>query len=299
MSANQTVNFRSVFATRHGGGNLTPVFTGCEDLDNAERQTISRALGFSETVFIDDAEGMPKLSFYTPTMQVPACAHGTLAAASILFEKHSGPAGSRTVRTGAGELLLEHLSSDKHCYALLLEQAELRETPASSDLIASMNEALRTPAGEYGTIISSASISRRLLLSCKQVPLLDQIDPYFASLAPLLQAADLSGVFVYRRVDKHQIKARFFAPSIGIDEDPCNGNSSLALACHLLRHDPYTTGDPEEKEWIVRQGLSECVVSARVGAQELTRPAFSLRLSGQVLPVRPPARSIQVLNWVL
>ena len=84
------VYFRSVFATERGGGNLTPVFTGCEDLGTAERHAISRKLGCSETVFIDDILGAPQVYFYTPSIQVPSCAHGTLAAASVLFEARPG-----------------------------------------------------------------------------------------------------------------------------------------------------------------------------------------------------------------
>jgi trans-2,3-dihydro-3-hydroxyanthranilate isomerase len=50
----------------------------------------------------------------------------------------------------------------------------------------------------------------------------------------------------------HQVRARMFAPSIGVPEDPATGSACVALAGYLATRDPRRDGT---FKWVVEQGF--------------------------------------------
>jgi trans-2,3-dihydro-3-hydroxyanthranilate isomerase len=50
----------------------------------------------------------------------------------------------------------------------------------------------------------------------------------------------------------HHVRARMFAPAIGVPEDPATGSACVALAGYLAAREPRRDGT---FEWIVEQGF--------------------------------------------
>ncbi|HLR98082.1 MAG TPA: PhzF family phenazine biosynthesis protein, partial [Mycolicibacillus parakoreensis] len=81
-----------VFTDEHGqhGNPLGVVFDGASVPDTAERQGLAAALGFSETIFIDDAE-RGRLRIFTPATELPFAGHPTIGAAWVLARELGSP----------------------------------------------------------------------------------------------------------------------------------------------------------------------------------------------------------------
>lgn len=94
-----------VFVNEDGEwGNPLGVFLAGECVPEPERQEVAAALGFSETVFVDDrASG--RMRIYTPAVELPFAGHPTVGTAWLL-----GKEGTlvRALRTPAGDVEVRH-----------------------------------------------------------------------------------------------------------------------------------------------------------------------------------------------
>jgi predicted PhzF superfamily epimerase YddE/YHI9 len=82
------------------GGNPLGVFLDGQSVPNAERQPVATDLGFSETVFVDDA-ARGQIRIFTPTVEIPFAGHPVVGTAWLL-ERERG--GVRVLRPPAGEV---------------------------------------------------------------------------------------------------------------------------------------------------------------------------------------------------
>ncbi len=76
-----------VFVGEDGtGGNPLGVFLGAAAIGPAQRQAIAADLGYSETVFVDDAAA-GRLEIYTPAMPLPFAGHPLVGTSWLLAEQ--------------------------------------------------------------------------------------------------------------------------------------------------------------------------------------------------------------------
>jgi len=81
-----TLHVLRVFTDDRGdGGNPLGVFLDGTEISKAERQAIATELGFSETVYVDDAE-TGEIQIFTPAAEIPFAGHPTVGAAWLLAE---------------------------------------------------------------------------------------------------------------------------------------------------------------------------------------------------------------------
>jgi predicted PhzF superfamily epimerase YddE/YHI9 len=99
-----TCHVLSVFVGEDGGGgNLLGVVLDGPEVPEAARQNIAAELGFSETVFVDDAE-RGEVRIFTPRLELPFAGHPTVGTAWLLRRERSPvdvlrpPAGEVRVR---------------------------------------------------------------------------------------------------------------------------------------------------------------------------------------------------------
>jgi predicted PhzF superfamily epimerase YddE/YHI9 len=90
-------------------GNPLGVFLDGPSVPEAERQAVAADLGFSETVFVDDADS-GEIRIFTPAVEIPFAGHPLVGTAWLLARERGGvpvlrpPAGEVPVRT-EGELI--------------------------------------------------------------------------------------------------------------------------------------------------------------------------------------------------
>ena len=205
------------FATRVFEGNPAAVCPLEGWLDDAILQAIANENNLSETAFFVPTERGFHLRWFTPVEEVDLCGHATLASAHVLFEilGHAGP--QIVFETRSGELVVE--STDG-----LLSMNFPARPPAASPAPQALIEGLRHPplevlaADDYVVVFESEEVVRAL-------------SPDFAR----LQELDRRGVVVTAPGRDVDFVSRFFAPRLGVPEDPVTGSAHCELA-------PYWAG---------------------------------------------------------
>lgn len=96
----------SVFVDDDGaGGNPLGVFLDGAAIPASKRQPIAAKLGFSETVFVDEAR-TGELAIFTPSTELPFAGHPLVGAAWLLAQDR--PAPPLALRPPAGEVSTRH-----------------------------------------------------------------------------------------------------------------------------------------------------------------------------------------------
>jgi len=101
-----TLHVLSVFVGDDGaGGNPLGVFLDGAAIPAGERQAAAAALGFSETVFLDDAI-TGALAIFTPAMELAFAGHPLVGTAWLLAHQEAPPPA--LLRPPAGEVSTRH-----------------------------------------------------------------------------------------------------------------------------------------------------------------------------------------------
>lgn len=195
-------------------GNPAAVCLLEEAADEAWMQALAAEMNLSETAFVRSlGDGRRELRWFTPKAEVDLCGHATLAAAHVIREVE----GSET------ELRFE-TRSGVLCAAFDGQQVVLDfpATPAApAEAPSEMLAALDVEAGLYGENAFDA------LVEVGDEALVANCEPDFRALARL----PVRGVILTSlSADGASYVSRFFAPSLGIDEDPATGSAHCTLA---------------------------------------------------------------------
>ena len=222
-------------------------------------QHVAAELGFSETAFpVHRTDGDYNLRWFAPSAEVALCGHGTLATAHTLWELGElPPTESARFHTKSG-LLTAAKRGD--WIELDFPANPPTETPSPAGLL----EAL----GLAATYVGRTRFD--YLVEVESEDAVRSAAPDF----PAVKKAPVRGVILTARSESAgaDFVSRFFAPSIGVDEDPVTGSSHTALA-------PY---------WAAKLGRKELVghqVSARGGVVRCTVASDRVRLAGQAVTI--------------
>ncbi len=235
-----------------------------EDLDDGVKQRLAAELRHSETAFVLLRGKDVFLRWFTPIREVDLCGHATVASASALWD--SGLIGEdETIRFSTRSGIL---TARKERGFIELDFPRLFVSPCEQ------SEAVNRGLGI--TPIYCAKNDRRYLLEIDSPEDLRGLKPDFAELAK----ADLGAFMVTCRSDRPGIDflSRFFAPAVGISEDPVTGSSHCYLAPYWSAKLGKTTVTGfQESE---RTGIIQCELSGndRVKLRGKARRLFDAKL---------------------
>ena len=184
-------------------------------LDDELLAAIAMENNLSETAYLVKVDNGYELRWFTPQVEVDLCGHATLAAAHVLFE-HLAYAGDEIVfQTRSGALRVRRAGA-----RLTLDFPATELVPVDVDLTvckalgAIASEAL-CPRGDKGALLYVYEFQEDL----------EKLQPDFAALV----AASSRNVIVSAPGDECDVVSRFFAPGVGINEDPVTGSAHCAL----------------------------------------------------------------------
>ncbi len=175
-------------------------------------QAIAAENNLSETAFfVRDGEAW-SLRWFTPTTEVDLCGHAALASAYAIF-RFLAPGGSRAVfRTlEAGELVVERAGE-----LLALD------FPARPPALCQPPPGL---AAALGAAPASVLAARDYLAVYNEPSQIAALMPDFAALAKL----DRAVIVTAPGAGEVDFVSRFFAPTLGVDEDPVTGSAHCTL----------------------------------------------------------------------
>lgn len=179
-------------------------------------QAVAEEMNLAETAFLHpEGEGY-RLRWFTPKAEVDLCGHATLASAHVLWsEGHLAPASSARFITRSGWLI-----ATKKGEWIELDFPSEPETrvDAPQELLAALGFAPRYVGRnrmDYLVETESEELVRHLTPDLR-----------------LLAQVPTRGVIVTSRAaaSEYDFVSRFFAPRLGVDEDPVTGSAHCCLA---------------------------------------------------------------------
>jgi predicted PhzF superfamily epimerase YddE/YHI9 len=202
------------FASRRFAGNPAAVMVLDHFSDDDALQAIAAENNLAETAFLV-AEGEDfRLRWFTPTVEVPLCGHGTLASAAVVMERLLPQRRRVVFHSASGPLGVERTPSGYVMNFPVRPSEPIATPPALVDALGERPLEVVADQFNYLVLLESADHVRRLA-------------PDHAAIGRL----DRDGVIVTAPGDVgYDFVSRYFAPAKGIPEDPVTGGAHCALA---------------------------------------------------------------------
>ncbi|HEX7588556.1 MAG TPA: PhzF family phenazine biosynthesis protein [Anaerolineae bacterium] len=204
------------FTNRPFAGNPAGVCLISSPRDEACMLNVAREMNLSETAFVLQQGDGYNLRWFTPSVEVKLCGHATLASAHILYENGIVSSDEEIRFHTLSDLLTATKDGDWIELDFPAKHLDVGNAPA--ELLKALGvkpEYVAVNQGRYLIEVDSEETVRKL-------------KPDFA----LLRSMPGRCVIVTSRSDlaEYDFVSRYFAPWIGIDEDPVTGSAHCYLA---------------------------------------------------------------------
>jgi PhzF family phenazine biosynthesis protein len=201
------------FTSKVFSGNPAAVCLLDSWLDDALLLSIAAENNLSETAFLVRNQDGFDIRWFTPTTEVALCGHATLASAFVLFDCQQW--SQKTIRFSTRQ------SGD----LVVTKHQELFEM----DFPALPSQVVHPPSGLLEALGARAQqvlgSTEDILVLLDDEKTVKELDPDFAALGKV----DCRGIIVTARGDRSDFVSRFFAPRVGIAEDPVTGSAHCVL----------------------------------------------------------------------
>ncbi|HFD11527.1 MAG TPA: PhzF family phenazine biosynthesis protein [Crenotrichaceae bacterium] len=246
------------FTNKAFSGNPAAVCLLPEARNTDWMQAVATEMNLSETVFVTTCDDGFTLRWFTPVVEINLCGHATLATAHVLWEqgilrtnlsaRFHTKSGILQAKLSAGWIQLDfpaELATELLAPKALLVALNLAETPVLCTEL------------DYLVVLASANA-------------VNELSPDFS----LLKSLNRRGVIVTAPASEPGLDfvSRFFAPALGIDEDPVTG------AAHCVLY-PYWC------ERLNKASLTAFQASKRGGLIKLQGRGTRVLISGQAVTV--------------
>lgn len=254
----QTIYQVDAFTDQPFKGNPAGVCILRGPAEEAWMKDVAREMNLSETAFLYPQEDGYHLRWFTPAAEVALCGHATLASAHTLWETGSLPPGKQArFHTLSGLLTAEKKG----------EWIEM-DFPARPEVQAEPLPELASALGLTPVYVGKNVYD--YLVEAESEAVVRSLRPDFTR----LEALPVRGVIVTSRSETpgYDFISRFFAPAVGVNEDPVTGSAHCCLG-------PY---------WQQKLGKDDLLAyqaSARGGVVRVSVRGDRVLLGGQAVTV--------------
>ena len=246
-----------VFTTSKFGGNPLAVVLAADSLTTAQMQQITREFNLSETTFVMKAENAAhtaKVRIFFPGGEMPFAGHPTLGTAILLAELSQRPACNfqteilLELKAGLTPVTVSRVAGQYHGVfrAPIIPFHAPVALPSITETAAALGLQV-TDIGFDGHGVASLEGGPRFFYvpvnSRKALEDSRIIEPLWSQLIRPMQGVDAA--YLYTRggdAGTTDYRARMYAPTGGIPEDPATGSATALLAAQLLRCDKLGDG---------------------------------------------------------
>ncbi|MFC0654644.1 PhzF family phenazine biosynthesis protein [Mongoliitalea lutea] len=201
------------FSEQIFGGNPAAVVPLNSWLPDERLQAIALENNLSETAFyVQNEEGFD-LRWFTPTTEVALCGHATLSAAHVLFEEENYCSNVINFYSRYSGLLKVYRTANG--ITLNFPADEIKKIPLTKELM----EGFQYPPYEAymgKTDIILVFDSEQMIQTMKVA-------------IPAIERIDARGVIITAPGYQVDFVSRFFAPKVGVPEDPVTGSAHTSL----------------------------------------------------------------------
>lgn len=234
------------FTDRPFGGNPAAVCWLDQDVPDDWMQAVAAEMNLSETAFVQRTDDGYSLRWFTPQAEVPLCGHATLASAHTLWSAGiQRPAEPIRFHTRSGVLVCQQ---NNDFIEMDFPDASTQEVDPPADLLAAL--------GVSATYVGKSKDDH--LVVVEDARTLRSLSPDFRR----LNSVPTRAVMVTSSSDDPQFDfiSRFFAPALGIEEDPVTGAAHCCLAPYwadVLGKKEMTAFQASSRGGVVRVQVSE------------------------------------------
>jgi trans-2,3-dihydro-3-hydroxyanthranilate isomerase len=292
-----TFHTLDVFTNRRFGGNPLAVVLGADALSTEQMQTITREFNLSETIFVmkpEDPANTAKVRIFFPGGEMRFAGHPTVGCAVLLAEmKYKAGCSFETeirLEENAGLVPVKVSRIGDHPRAQFTAPVVPFAVEIPLPGIALVAKALSLEPEDIGFESHSFRVhqggprffhvpvkTRAALARCVVA------EPHWSA---MITALGVDNAYVYTRGGvnpKTHFRARMFAPTGGIPEDPATGSATALLAAQLLKAEALNDGT---HKWQLEQGYemgrpSDLFLEADVAGGALK----AVRVAGQAVKV--------------
>jgi len=238
-------------------GNPAAVCFLDQERDDAWMRNVAAEMNLAETAFLLPRGDGWSLRWFTPAVEVKLCGHATLGSAHALWEEG---------RLGANDVARFHTLSGELTAARDGEWIELDFPAKPAQEIAAPDGLLESLGVEHPRYVGRNEFD--YLVEVESEDEVRALKPELARLAEI----PVRGVIVTSKAatDGVDFVSRFFAPAVGVPEDPVTGSAHCCLT-------PF---------WSARLGKTEMralQVSARGGELRVRLDGDRVKLAGQAV----------------
>lgn len=244
----------AAFTNQSFGGNPAAVIPLESWLSDSLMQKIAAENNLSETAFfVPLGQNEWHIRWFTPKVEVPLCGHATLASAAVIRSIMGHENWPVTLQSASGPLTVD---TDADGFVL--------DLPTNHPQPVGLPDGIETALGVR--VVESYIGNDIFMVVLPDEASVSALQPDFGALAEVTT----HGLIVTAPGDRVDFVSRFFAPAIGIDEDPVTG----AAHCMLT---PYWSKRLNKDKLEARQ------VSSRVGVLLCEDHGDRVRLRGTVV----------------
>jgi len=233
----------NAFANQVDSGSPTGVVLDADQIDSDQMLAIARSLNVSHTAFLSQSGRTDcdfAIRFFTPNGELKNCAHATIAAHCLRATRFgiSGDQPTRQETTSSIQEVWTHASDEG--FVVSFKQNEIVQKEVARSTVQRLIQAVACCSdvlhSNYPVKLVSPG-SFRFIVPVKKDNDVLALTPDLKEIDKLCNEAQSIGCFVFSVNQLHshgQTHGRMFAPTIGVDEDVVNGNSSGCLAAYLM-----------------------------------------------------------------
>jgi trans-2,3-dihydro-3-hydroxyanthranilate isomerase len=254
-----------VFTNKRFGGNQLAVFPDASKIDPALYQAIAREFNFSETTFVlppKDPKHTRHVRIFTPGGELQFAGHPTVGTAFVLATigeiKLTGAETKVVLEEGVGPVPVTiRVANGVPDFAELTvaRLPEYEAAPSAADLARALSlDAGDVLSGEFspeaascGTWFLMVPLRHRAALTKARV----RLDVF----EQVLKGSITDKVFLFcsePELAGSHFRARMFAPTIGVPEDPATGSAAAGFGGYIAKRDKRADGT---LKWRVEQGF--------------------------------------------
>jgi PhzF family phenazine biosynthesis protein len=225
-------------------GNPAGVVLDARGMSDPMMQKIAGELNLSETAFLlpPSVKGADiQIRWFTPAAEVPLCGHATIASFHALVEE--GMHGMK--RPGVFHFRLQTKSGilgiaveKKYSGTIVEFQLPIPRFRVHKKVPSALLEALGIRSSDVETSLPFVSESY-LYLPLKKLSRIASLKPDFGQLDSFTRANKSLGISVFTLETIEQssaVHSRFYAPAVGIVEDPVTGSANGPLGVYLYQY---------------------------------------------------------------
>lgn len=202
-------------------GNPAAVCLPIKNVNTEWMQSVAAEMNLSETAFLKKNERGYDLRWFTPEIEVDLCGHATLASSHILWEEGLLPEKEKAFFNTLSGTLTAEKKSDK---------IELN-FPSKSEKKISEYGKLQSVLG--ANFVYAGKSGYYYIIEVETDDIVKNLKPDFGALKEITEF----GIIVTSKSssDEYDFVSRFFAPSVGINEDPVTGSTHCVLGPYWIK----------------------------------------------------------------